>query len=246
MDSDIQISSKHIIDTKENSTNFREDNTNSEEASRIVSVTSNYAGVLNQYCSRKINVNQVLSLDAFYDEYSEADIPHIKIIAYSIRSDDYEQTQCNKQSQAYTQMGLVEDLSQVCFEVIMTKTKHSDESLEKQTYIRNNTTHPKLMTVIRGKGDTLLDKIRFIIAKTKSTINVYDLYQRLISYAMLRYYLWFLIEDEWDISILWRKNTKQFFTALARSEYALFVNVFEEQIIRGYDYYFVYSIFKKL
>jgi hypothetical protein len=168
----------------------------------------------------EININQILSLSQFYSNNSEMEMPEIKIITS-------------------TESYFGANLSQSFFEVAKVKMICHHGNYKKKSYTSSDTKYPNLTAVVRGKGCTLIEKVYFISKKTKLDISEFDFYKRLISYSMLRYYLWYLIRGVFDVSILHRDNTRLFFSSLAQSEYALFINIFDDPIIKGYDYYFI-------
>lgn len=90
---------------------------------------------------------------------------------------------------------------------------------------------PFLTSVVKGNECTLMQKI-VAFGTTE------PLFDGIVEYGMLRYFLWFLIKCKWDIRILLRRNTDLFFETLAKSEYACWVPYFNSSSIKGYDRYF--------
>lgn len=88
---------------------------------------------------------------------------------------------------------------------------------------------PELTQVVSGKGCTLQDKVQYLNTNIKG----------LVTYGLLRYYLWYLITGSWDICILLQLNTGKFFHKLERSEYRCWSTAFEDPRIRGYDKYYI-------
>lgn len=91
--------------------------------------------------------------------------------------------------------------------------------------------HPRIGRMVRGNACTLLGKYSELglSGDAANTLEVYGL---------LRYFLWFLIEHKWDMSILQQSRTRQFFLALSKSKYAVWINWFEDPEHK-YDRYFV-------
>jgi len=94
----------------------------------------------------------------------------------------------------------------------------------------------------------------FYVEKALAINNLYypeeqDPYQtlgRLTLYAILRYFLGFLLYGFFNISILLRKNTEIFFDDLARSRYNGFLEAFADPKIAGFDKYFIITFPKTI
>lgn len=93
-------------------------------------------------------------------------------------------------------------------------------------YIR----YPCLTRVTARKGCTLIEKL----ADTQVDMNDF------LRYALLRYFLWFLVNGTWSVSVLKRRNTRKFFSSLISSTYACWVEYFKEQGLMKYDQYFIW------
>lgn len=88
---------------------------------------------------------------------------------------------------------------------------------------------PKLTSVVGGNGCTLQDKTQDLDVNINSVV----------SYGLLRYYLWYLITGRWDIHILYQDNTRKFFRKLSVSGYKCWVEAFDDPRIKGYDKYYL-------
>ncbi len=96
--------------------------------------------------------------------------------------------------------------------------------------------YPNLVKVVKGTECTLAGKSIFLADKEGS--NLWKLFSGIILYGMLRYFLWFLITNNWDLNILLRRNTVDFFKALSNSQYSEFIEAFLDPAIRGFGKYF--------
>lgn len=101
---------------------------------------------------------------------------------------------------------------------------------EDSVYLRR----PALTKVVAGKGCTLAAKIAVNAGKQDKLL------QGVISYGMLRYFLWYLITGKWCVAILKRRYTRKFFSVLATSDYKNFVPVFSELGLNVYEKYFIW------
>ena len=91
---------------------------------------------------------------------------------------------------------------------------------------------PKLTSVLDGIGCTLMEKLASPELRNVDSNSI-------ITYGLLRYFLWFLIACKWDITILLQSNTKRFFNKLRKSNYACWVNAFNNPQLKGYDKYYL-------
>ncbi len=96
--------------------------------------------------------------------------------------------------------------------------------------------YPNLVKVVKGTECTLAGKSIFLADKEGS--NLWKLFSGIILYGMLRFFLWFLITNNWDLNILLRRNTVDFFKALSNSQYSEFIEAFLDPAIRGFGKYF--------
>lgn len=90
---------------------------------------------------------------------------------------------------------------------------------------------PNLTSVVRGHACTLLGK--YASPELKGVLP-----DNLEEYAMLRYFLWYLIADMWDITVLLQSRTIEFFTALRNSPYNVWLLTFDQPKYSGYYKYF--------
>ncbi len=148
------------------------------------------------------------------------------------------------------------NLSQVVFRV-----------LNNDGVISEYTRYPPLTPVVKGNECTLIDKAENLSNKDnisaihKRTLfadqmGVTHLIRRtlfadqmgvthlifsgIILYGMLRLFLWFLVEDKWDIKILLRRNTTKFFSSVGKSPYRCVLEAFTDPSIKGFDRFFKY------
>lgn len=96
--------------------------------------------------------------------------------------------------------------------------------------VREHMHRPKFTRAVAGKGRTLQEKVL--------TLGT-GLMNGIVSYGLLRYYLWYLITMCWDTTILYQSNTSKFFDGLKWSEYKCWIEAFQDPQIKGYDEYFV-------
>lgn len=89
---------------------------------------------------------------------------------------------------------------------------------------------PAFTSVLVGEECTMMQKL--------TTLAEQDVeWESVITYGLLRYFLWFLITNKWNINILLQCNTEKFFQYLSKSEYACWIQVFTTQL-KGYEKYF--------
>lgn len=104
------------------------------------------------------------------------------------------------------------------------------DNLHLREYIRR----PRLTKMVNAKGCTLTEKTYELLVSTEDPLT------GIVSYGMLRYFLWFLITRKWCITILKRRYTRKFFSVLAQSQYNIFVPAFEELGLNIYEKYFIW------
>jgi hypothetical protein len=92
---------------------------------------------------------------------------------------------------------------------------------------------PQLARVVVGEGCSLMNKLvsPFLLEADSDLI---------LQYALLRYFLWFIIEGKWCIDIVKGRYTELFTKKLLSSCYARWQAVYESEELRGYCKYFVY------
>ena len=107
---------------------------------------------------------------------------------------------------------------------------------------------PYMVSVVRGKGVTLLQRLTYIYEKCALTISFDEFYRRIILYGMARYILARLLFCEFNIKFLLGKYSKAFFDELNKSRFCAFVELFKDcsSPIAGYEKYFKYSFTHKL
>ncbi len=140
-----------------------------------------------------------------------------------------------------TDVFLGRNLAQVAFDLLISKQNCCDKkgTVQFKNLINQITNYPRFTKVVRGKGESLVDKVFFLVDKFKLNIPKLDFLRNLIVYGMFRYYLWRLIKCNcFDISILYRKNTELFFDTLAQSDYEAYIIVFNLPAIKDYGKYF--------
>jgi len=98
--------------------------------------------------------------------------------------------------------------------------------------------YPDLTPVVIGDECTLASKIITIRATSFPELNGYEVLAKLVLYAMLRYFLGFLLYGKFDINILLRRYTQKFFDDLAESRYSGFIEAFTTDLLAGMDVYF--------
>lgn len=98
----------------------------------------------------------------------------------------------------------------------------------------------KIVSVFKGKGCTLFDKLQYIWIKKQPTINFDVFYERVFLYAMSKYILCRLLYGHFDIHYLLQKFNKQFLKDLKHSRFcgALTLFVDPQSIVFGYNQYF--------
>jgi len=96
--------------------------------------------------------------------------------------------------------------------------------------------------VVLGVQCTLIEKVTSINITYYPEESVIRTMQRLVLYAMLRYFLGFLLYGRFDIRVLLQVNTATFFDNLSKSRYKDFTEAFQDILIRGFDKYFKYNM----
>lgn len=93
---------------------------------------------------------------------------------------------------------------------------------------------PPLTCVVGGTGCTLSQKIF-----SMNTQENVDITEGVVTYGLLRYFLWYLAEGEWCIRILAQSMTRKFLKGLASSEYACWVPYITNSDVAKYSVYFI-------
>lgn len=133
------------------------------------------------------------------------------------------------------------NLGQVGFVQLNSKDICLNENgqLQYNNLVRQREDYPPLTEVVDGKGSTLIEKVFYLANKDKPGMKKITFLSLLVSYAMLRYYLWFLMNcKKFDINILCKDRTIEFFEALNSSIYTQYNEVFFETDIKGFGAYF--------
>lgn len=91
--------------------------------------------------------------------------------------------------------------------------------------------HPKVALVVRPNKRCM----NFMSKAVYNNIR----YTELLAYSCIRYFLWYLIARKWDVCILLRRNTRKFFAALSRSQYACWDEFFNLPKYKGFDKYYL-------
>ena len=101
---------------------------------------------------------------------------------------------------------------------------------------------PWMVSVTIGKGDTLRDKLEYLIRKNKQPDNmdIDEFLYNMMYYGMTRYILSKILYGKFDIKCLLKKNYNKFIKDLGRSKFCRFVDFFEE--FEGYENYFLRDI----
>lgn len=101
---------------------------------------------------------------------------------------------------------------------------------------------PKVNAYVIGNECTLAEKVITIASRDYQSNQSLNVLISLTTYAVLRYYLWYLITGKFWLGILQNKYTDLFFITLADSPYSNFIEAFESDFLAGYEKYFVYSL----
>lgn len=114
---------------------------------------------------------------------------------------------------------------------------------EKSPKVKTTTFHkccPRIVSVLRGKGVTAYCKVESIWLSTQPNVFLFNFYQNIIQYAMLKYILARLLYGEFNINFLLGKYNEKFLNDLAQSRFCAFVTNFEDcnSPIFGYNKYF--------
>lgn len=125
----------------------------------------------------------------------------------------------------------------------LSKDKVCTVEYEKSTKVKTTKFHqccPRIVTVLRGKGTTAYCKVESIWVSTQPDVNLFNFYQNIIQYAMLKYILARLLYGDFNINYLLGKYNEQFLADLAKSRFCAFVTNFEDcnSPIYGYNKYF--------
>lgn len=114
---------------------------------------------------------------------------------------------------------------------------------EKSSKVKTTKFHkccPRLVCVLRGKGETAYCKVESIWLSTQPTSYLPNFYKNIIKYAMLKYILARLLYGDFNINYLLGKYNEKFLNDLAHSRFCAFVTDFEDchSPIYGFNKYF--------
>ena len=106
-----------------------------------------------------------------------------------------------------------------------------------------NKSCPKIVSVVRGNGETWYDKTEYLfmkLGKEKIGANFGNFRLRMFLYAMLKFILARILYNKFNINFLLRKYNKQFLIDLSKSRFCEALHLFLDtnSIIFGYDKYF--------
>lgn len=135
------------------------------------------------------------------------------------------------------------NLGQVGFDLLRSKecclSKNGD--VKYNNNITQQSDYPKLTKVVAGDGNTLIEKVFYLASKYQPTMLKITFLSLLVTYGILRYYLWKLINGCFDITILYRDRTEEFVQGLKATVYGQYKQVFLETDIKGFGNYFLYT-----
>lgn len=104
---------------------------------------------------------------------------------------------------------------------------------------------PKIVSVVKGKGTTLYDKLWYIFDTENITIYFENFYPNLFFYAMLKYILARLLYGDFNVNYLLRKYNDKFIKDLTKSRFCGALPIFTECVnglcVYNYDQYFLYE-----
>lgn len=105
---------------------------------------------------------------------------------------------------------------------------------------------PWMVSVTRGKGETLREKLEYLISKNLQPegMGIEEFLYNIVFYGMTRYILSRILYGKFDINYLLEKYYKRFIKDLGRSRFCIFVEFFEdcrnpEYNFVGYEKYFL-------
>lgn len=105
---------------------------------------------------------------------------------------------------------------------------------------------PKIVSVVKGKGATLYDKLWDIFDHENVGIFFENFYPNIIFYAMLKYILSRLLYGDFNINYLLGKYNDKFLADLAKSRFCgalpLFTECVDNICIYNYNQYFLFSL----
>ena len=139
------------------------------------------------------------------------------------------------------------EISYVSFNILDSYQYHEnndDNFLKKTKFVEHNI---QILSVIKAMGgNTLREKLLYILERVPLKISVEDFAKKLITYAMLRYILSRLLYGEFNIKYLKGCKYNRFIKDLRKSRFSDFINILEEQVTttdnqhHNLDYFFKY------
>lgn len=115
--------------------------------------------------------------------------------------------------------------------------------LKKTTFIK---CCPWMVSVARGKGKTLRDKLEYLISKNlqPENLNIDEFFPKIMKYGMTRYILSRILYGNFNIDYLLEKHYKKFIRDLGKSRFCRFIEFFQdcsdpENNFVGYEKYFL-------
>ena len=99
---------------------------------------------------------------------------------------------------------------------------------------------PYIVSVVKGKGITLFDKLQYLYESDKS-VSFNDFYANIALYAMAKYILARVLYSTFNIKYLLRKYNERFLRDLSNSRFCAFKEFFDAN---DYTQYFLYDIKK--
>lgn len=99
---------------------------------------------------------------------------------------------------------------------------------------------PMIVSVVKGCGDTLFDKLQTLYTKQQLPITFDEFYERIFLYSMTKYLLARILYGDFNIDYLLRKYNKQFLKDLKHSRFCggLVFFLDPQSIVFGYNQYF--------
>ena len=105
---------------------------------------------------------------------------------------------------------------------------------------------PYMVSVLRGRGKTLYDRVLSIynkLGEARIGVSFAVFYQNIVLYGMAKYILSKLLYGDFNIDYLLGKYNEQFLCDLKNSRFCAFTEFFESRTspVRGYNKYFKYE-----
>ena len=104
---------------------------------------------------------------------------------------------------------------------------------------------PFIVSVVRGRGETLFDKVTYLWNKYGTVLDVTfgNFYTNIVSYAMAKYILSRILYGKFKIDYILEKYNQQFLDDLLKSRFCNFVGYFTnyDSPVSGYGKFFKYD-----